>query len=74
MTHAITGIDLYANEPAKEETNLFTLDSRYSAHLFEGIMPDTGAAGVSTAGKTQVTALQRIQPSAIIDTSTAERY
>ncbi|KAF1828306.1 hypothetical protein BDW02DRAFT_652134 [Decorospora gaudefroyi] len=74
MTHAITGIDPYANEPAKEETHLFTFDSRYSAHLFQGIMPDTGAAGVSTAGKTQVTALQRIQPSAIIDTSTAGRY
>ena len=73
-THAITGIDPYANEPAKEETHLFTLDSRYSTHLFQGIMPDTGAAGVSTAGKTQVTALQRIQPSATINTSTAGRY
>jgi hypothetical protein len=34
-------------------------------------MPDTGAAGVSTAGKTQVMALQRLQPSATIDESTA---
>ncbi|KAF1828035.1 hypothetical protein BDW02DRAFT_584775, partial [Decorospora gaudefroyi] len=74
ITHAITRIDPYANKLAKEETHLFTFDSRYSAHLFQGIMPDTGAAGVSTAGKTQVTALQRIQPSAIIDTSIARRY
>jgi hypothetical protein len=37
-------------------------------------MPDTSAAGISTAGKTQVMALQRLQPSAMIDESTAGRY
>ena len=59
---------------AKEETHLFTFDARYGADLFQGIMPDTGAAGVSTAGKTQVTALQQIQPSAVLDESAAGRH
>jgi len=37
-------------------------------------MPDTGAAGISTAGQIQVKALQRIQPSAVIDESTVGHY
>ncbi|KAF1350556.1 hypothetical protein EJ07DRAFT_169093 [Lizonia empirigonia] len=73
-THAITGIDPYASETAKEAPHMFTFDHRYGAHCFQGIMPDTGAAGVSTAGKTQVMALQRLQPSAMIDESTVGRH
>ncbi|EFQ93714.1 hypothetical protein PTT_08811, partial [Pyrenophora teres f. teres 0-1] len=54
--HAITKIDLYAgNDIAKEASHLFTLDHRYGREQFQGIMPDTGAAGVSTAGKQQIT-------------------
>ena len=34
-------------------------------------MPDTGAAGVSTAGKSQVKALQKTMPSLKLDTTTA---
>jgi hypothetical protein len=36
-------------------------------------MPDTGAASVSTAGKTQVMALQQLQP-LVINESTAGRH
>jgi len=71
--HAITGDDPYLPGKAAEDAQLFTFDARYGADLFQGIMPDTGAAGVSTAGKTQVKALQLIQPSAVIDKSTAGR-
>lgn len=35
------------------------LEDRYSSLVFQGIMPDTGAAGVSTAGMKQTKALQR---------------
>jgi transposase InsO family protein len=43
--------------------DIFTLDSRYSAAVFHGIMPDSGAAGHSTAGRPQFQALQRQLPS-----------
>lgn len=33
--------------------------SRYYESEFQGILPDIGAAGVSTTGQPQVTALQR---------------
>ena len=52
----------------------YTFNTRYGENVFQGIIPDTGAAGISTAGKTQVKALQRIQPSAIIDESTAGHH
>ena len=52
--HAITKVDIF-NEP--KESSAFTFDDRYSATTFQGIMPDSGAAGISTAGKSQVIAL-----------------
>jgi hypothetical protein len=72
--HAITGIDPYDETKVTEEPCMFTFDLRYGVHTFQGIMPDTGAAGISTAGKTQVIALQQIQPVATIDESTAGRH
>jgi hypothetical protein len=71
--HAITGINVYKDEGAKEATYLFTFNTRYGAETFQGIMPNTGAAGVSTAGKTQVMALQQLQP-LVINESTAGRH
>ena len=53
-----------------DHQDVFTFD-RYSDHAFQGIMPDTGAAGVSTAGEPQFRALQRIDESVQLDTSTA---
>ena len=69
--HAVTKIDVF-NEPT--ENSVFTFNDRYSANIFQGIMPDSGAAGVSTAGKPQVTALQRLDPTIQLDTSTAGQH
>lgn len=71
--HAITREDPYVEGDAAEDPQLFSFDTRYGADIFQGIMPDTGAAGVSTAGTTQVKALQLIQPSAVINHATAGR-
>jgi hypothetical protein len=32
----------------------FTFDNGYSSYEFQGIMPDSGAAGISSAGEPQV--------------------
>jgi hypothetical protein len=45
------------------QTNLtfsaFTFDNCYFLYEFQGIMPDSGAAGISLAGEPQVQALQK---------------
>jgi hypothetical protein len=46
--HSLTKTNVF-NLPA--EPLVFTFDSRYSSETFQGIMPDSGAAGVSTAGQ-----------------------
>lgn len=53
------------------ETESFTFEGRYSEHVFQGIMPDTGAAGISTAGRPQFVALQKLDRSIQLNTSTA---
>jgi hypothetical protein len=37
----------------------FTFDNRYFSYEFQGIMLDSGAAGISLAGEPQVQALQK---------------
>jgi hypothetical protein len=37
-----------------KESSAFFFDKRYSANIFYNIIPDTEAAGVSTAGESQV--------------------
>ena len=69
--HAITGEDV-SKEPT-QESSTFTLD-RYSSETFQGIMPDTGAAGVSTAGHPQFLALQKLDPNVQLDISTAGNH
>ncbi|KAI0994965.1 hypothetical protein K3495_g13216, partial [Podosphaera aphanis] len=59
------------DEFVDKSAEVFTFKSRYSSYEFHGIMPDTGAAGVSTAGNPQFIALQRLNPSIKLDTSTA---
>ncbi|EPQ65116.1 hypothetical protein BGT96224_A21106 [Blumeria graminis f. sp. tritici 96224] len=39
-----------------------------------GIMPDSGAAGVSSVGASECAALQQLNPSVQIDTSTAVKH
>jgi hypothetical protein len=48
--HAFTGEDPYRKK-AREESHLFTFYNRYDGETFQGIIPDTGAAGTSTAGE-----------------------
>jgi len=71
MLHSITKSDIF-NEA--KESSTFSFDDRYSANVFHGIMPDTGAAGVSTAGEPQVQALQQLDSSVQIDQSTAGQH
>ncbi|CAE7020765.1 hypothetical protein PTTW11_03135 [Pyrenophora teres f. teres] len=49
----------------------FLLEDRYKRSLYQGILPDTGAANVSTVGKEQYLALTREDPTVKLDTSTA---
>ena len=73
--HAITRIDAFS-EPkvdirSTSETSVFTFEDRYASTEFHGIMPDSGASGVSTAGEAQVAALQRLDPSIQVNTEKA---
>jgi hypothetical protein len=68
--HGFTGVDPY-NQQAQKKSHLFTFYSRYNANIFQGIMPDTGAANVSTTGEPQMKILQNKFPKITIDTSTA---
>jgi hypothetical protein len=72
--HGVTGSDPYETQAPKELPHLFTFASRYDGDTFQGIMPDTGAAGISTAGELQALALKKIFPESTIDTFTAGRY
>jgi hypothetical protein len=67
--HALTKIDP-TDQKVTEPASAFTFDTRYGATVFQGIMPDSGAAGVSTAGELQFQALQKIT-SIQLDVSTA---
>lgn len=55
-----------------QQDNKFS--SRYSEFKFQGIIPDTGAAGVSTAGHPQLRALQKQIPSLQIDENRAGEH
>lgn len=71
--YAMTSTDPF-EQPPNEPASLFHFQSRYDSETFQGIMPDTGAAGISTAGENQVKALQKKIPSTKIDTSTAGQH
>jgi hypothetical protein len=77
--HAFTEQDMFNDECLesvfdKDEDRVFTFSDRYSETTFQGIMPDTGASGVSTAGEHQFRALQALDPSIILDESTAGQH
>ena len=46
--YTVTKIDIFDEST---EDSAFSYDDRYSAATFQGIMPDSGAAGVLTAGE-----------------------
>jgi hypothetical protein len=73
MLYTIIKIDI-VNKPKKVLISAFIFDSRYSGTTFQGIMPDSGAAGVSTAGLPQVTALSKLDPTILVDSSTAGNH
>jgi hypothetical protein len=49
----------------------FTFNNRYSSYEFQGIMPDSRAAGISSAGEPQVQELQKKDLIIQLDTSAA---
>ena len=48
MFHFITKSDIFNK---LKESSVFSFNDRYLANVFHGIMPDTGAVGVSIAEK-----------------------
>jgi len=48
MLYSIIKLDIF-NKP--KESSVFSFNNRYLANVFYSIMPDTRAAGVSTAGE-----------------------
>jgi hypothetical protein len=73
MLHTVTKINVF-NEPKRVPISAFTFDSRYSGITFQGIIPDNRAAGVSTASLPQVTVLSKLDPTILVDSSTAGNY
>ena len=57
----MTRLDVFVNP-----YDVFTVGGRYSANAFQGIMPDSGAAGISIVGELQVKALRIQIPDAIL--------
>lgn len=73
--HALTKTDMFdMPKPTATKSSVFLFNDRYSSGVFQGIMPDSGAAGVSTAGQPQFLALQKLDPRLQIDTTTAGRH
>lgn len=52
----------------------FFFYTRYDAETYQGVLLDTGAAGVSTAGEIQVKALPKKTANTIIDHTTAGNH
>ncbi|KJZ69913.1 hypothetical protein HIM_10698 [Hirsutella minnesotensis 3608] len=71
FNHLITGEDAYRTDQNTVPASQFVIEDRYSKDKFQGIMIDTGAAKVSTAGHSQYIALQREDPSVALDRSTS---
>jgi len=68
--HAFPHQDL---RKASYEAESSVIGSRYSTDVFRGIMPDSGATGISTAGRPQVEALILV-PGTEIDRTTKEKH
>ncbi|EAW21010.1 GAG-pre-integrase domain-containing protein [Aspergillus fischeri NRRL 181] len=68
--HFFTKGDIFQQRQAdRQAMEVFTLDNRYSSDTFQGIMPDTGASGVSSAGEFR--ALCKLDPKVRLNTSRA---
>ncbi|KAM4061611.1 reverse transcriptase (RNA-dependent DNA polymerase) [Hirsutella rhossiliensis] len=72
FNHLITGEDVYStSQNNATPASQFMIEERYSRLRFQGIIIDTGAAKVSTAGYDQCIALQREDPAITLDKTTA---
>ncbi|KAF2022610.1 hypothetical protein EK21DRAFT_119577 [Setomelanomma holmii] len=69
--HHISGDDIYSQGAPSAPASQFLLEDRYTRSVYQGILPDTGAANVSTVGKEQYLALTQEDPTVKMDTSTA---
>lgn len=73
--HFFTKDDIFQQRQANGQAiEVFTLDNRYSSDTFQGIMPDTGASGVSSAGEPQFKALCKLDPKVRLNTSRAGEH
>jgi hypothetical protein len=68
VVHIMTKQDVFKH---LYDTEAFTFTDRYSSAKFQGIMPDSGAASISTAGEPQVLALQKQDSTVTVDCTTA---
>lgn len=57
-------MDIYHIQDDVEPSHLFTIRDRYTEQVFQGIMPDTGAARFSTGGLSQYLALRQVDNTA----------
>jgi hypothetical protein len=69
--HHLTTQDIYNVKNNSTPATQFLIEDRYLRLTFQGILPDTGAANVSTAGREQLMALQREDPRVELDKQTA---
>jgi hypothetical protein len=74
IADGVTRFNPYETQAPKELPHFFTFASRYDDETFQGIMPDTNAAGIFTAGELQALALKKRFPESTIDTFTAGKY
>ena len=64
IQHAVTKVDsAEMSDEGELHENFLAEKGRYSDDEFCGIMPDSGASGISTAGRPQVEALKKIDKS-----------
>jgi hypothetical protein len=79
MLYIITKVDVF-NKPKVNTfskslaSSAFTLNNRYSDTIFQGIIPDSGTAGVFITRKPQVITLQKLDPIVSIDTSIVRNH
>ncbi|KAF1936271.1 hypothetical protein EJ02DRAFT_459660, partial [Clathrospora elynae] len=69
--HQISGDNIYSRGTPSTPALQFLIKDRYTRSVYQGILPDTGAANVSTVGREQYLALTREDPTVTMDTSTA---
>ncbi|KAF1969347.1 hypothetical protein BU23DRAFT_582790 [Bimuria novae-zelandiae CBS 107.79] len=69
--HYISSKDIYSRDVPSSPASQFLIKDQYTRSVYQGILPNTGAANVSTVGKEQYLALIQEDPTVTMDTSTA---